>query len=53
MQIKSFKLTYEEIDLPIQIIKLEASIFLYIGTGALNFENLILSLRNSRYLIKF
>jgi len=48
MLLKSFKLTHEEIDIPIQVMKLEGSVYLYVGDSGLNFENLILSIKNSK-----
>jgi len=48
MLLKSYKLTQDEIEIPMQIMKLEGSVYLYIGDSGLNFENLILSIKNSK-----
>lgn len=48
MLLKSYKLRHEEIEIPMQIMKLEGSVYLYVGDSALNFENLILSIKNSK-----
>jgi len=48
MILKSYKLTHEEIEIPMQILKLEASVYLYVGNSGLNFENLLVSIKNSK-----
>jgi hypothetical protein len=44
MEICNFFSKFDTIDIPIQIIKLKDSFFIYIGTQNLNFENLNVSI---------
>lgn len=47
---KTFELYFEETIIIFQFISLSNGIFLYVGNHLLNMENLIISIRNSRFI---